>query len=189
MTEDTGGNAMIDAVSFQKNLIDARVQLTNYQMGVVGPRGPATTKASGFGVFKVTDSDCPLQLVFQLNDLYIQGWRNSSGQLFLHRTSGYAIAPDKRFTYTNDYGELGYDRNSAITVTLDTVNGALAAAYNAKLTAEQDTFKRPFYLLAIAFAEALRFSDVMYNIIHGLPIDDVDWDKHKDKSAIMVVKS
>jgi hypothetical protein len=43
--------------------------------------------------------------------------------------------------------------------------------------------------LAIAFAEGLRFGDVMYNIIKGLPIDDTDWDKHKDQNAVMVVKS
>jgi hypothetical protein len=180
---------MLDAVSYQRNLIDARTQLTDYKMGVVGPHEPAKTKANGFGVFKVVDSDYPLELIYQLHDLYIEGWRNASGQLIIHKLSGYSVNPNRRLNYTNEYGDLGYDRNLAITVTLDTVNGALAAAYNSKLDTPQDSLKKPFYLLAIAFAEGLRFSDVMYKIIKGLPIDDVDWDKHKDKSAIMVVKS
>ena len=111
-------------------------------------------------------------------------------QLFLHKNSGYGINAHKKFSYSNDYGDLGYSQNTdTINLDLGGVNGALAAAYNAKTTDPDNNYKRVFVNLAIAFAEAVRFSDVMYNVIKGLPITDVSWTDHKDKSAVMVVKS
>src|SRR5208283_1352835 len=142
-----------------------------------------TGGTSGYGVFTIDDSDSPLQLVYQLHDLYIQGWRNRSMQLFLHKNSGYGINAHKKFSYSNDYGDLGYSQNTdTINLDLGGVNGALAAAYNAKTTDPDNNYKRVFVNLAIAFAEAVRFSDVMYNVIKGLPITDVSWTDHKDKS-------
>ena len=179
---------MLDAVSYQRNIGEARAALTNYRFGQVGSRGPVTTRTKGYGVWKVIDDEVPVTLIFQLHDLYLEGWRNKNLKVFLHSRSGYDQAA-KKFYYGNDYGELGYHRTQAITLDLRQVNGALAQAYNASDGTDDNAFKRSFVVLAIAFSEAIRFSDVMLKIIKGLPIDDLDWKKHRDESAVMVEKA
>lgn len=111
------------------------------------------------------------------------------GQMFLHKFSTYHVAPAKRLDFGNDYKQLGYDRNASITVTLDKVNGALAAMYNATLTTKQDVLKSAFLYAAISFAEAMRFDDVVISIIKGTEITDLDWTKHKGQGKVRVVQT
>lgn len=178
---------MLDATTYRQNITAARIALSD--AGTGQPPGPRTTRASGFTTFTVTDTTSPLTLIYTANNLYIEGFRNSGGVVFLHKHSGYSITPGTRFGFGNEYKELGYDRLGAITVTLDNVNGALAAAYNAKATTSVDALKRAFLYLAISFAEAVRFEDVLDHIIDGTEIDDLDWAKHKDQTKIRVIQS
>lgn len=179
---------MLDAVSYQKNIIEIRSKVTGYKIGVVGPREPAKTKTAGYSIFQIIDTDNPLELIYQNHDLYVEGWRNRDGEVFVHSRSGFDMQATKRFRCTNEHGDLGLDRTTAIYISLDNINGALAECYNAKTSAKDDGFKRSFAILAAAFSEAVRFGDVMYQIIKGLPITDLDWAKHKNRDAVMVVK-
>jgi len=180
---------MLDGVSYPLNIAKARLALTDYVGGITDNRpNPRTTRA-GWGSYTVDDDTSPVQLLYKLENLYIEGFRNGAGHIFLHRDSGYSIVFNTRFGFGNEYKELGYDRVSAITVTLDNVNGALATVYNATAATKAETIKRAYLILAIAFAEAVRFDDVLKHIIAGTPIDDLDWTKHKDKSKIRVVQS
>jgi Ribosome inactivating protein len=103
--------------------------------------------------------------------------------------STYAIVATRRLGFGNEYKQLGYDRTSAITVTLDNVNGALAAFYNATPTTDSDVLKSAFLFCAIAFAEAVRFDDVLLCILKGEPITDIDWTMHKDQARVRVVQT
>jgi len=108
------------------------------------------------------------------------------GKVFLTKGSGYSITADKYLPYGNEYGDLGYDRTAAITISLDNLNGALVALYYAKLTTGPDTPKRSILYTAISISEAVRFDDVLMWIMNGTPITDLDWDKHKDQGKIRV---
>jgi hypothetical protein len=178
---------MLDATTYRQNITAARLALSD---AGTGPQpAPRTTRASGFTTFTVTDDTSPLTLIYTANNLYIEGFQKGAGPVFLHKNSGYSITPGTRFSFGNEYKELSYDRLGAITVTLDNVNGALGTAYNAKATTSADALKRAFLYLAIAFAEAVRFDDVLDHIIAGTEIDDLDWTKHKDQTKICVIQS
>ncbi|MEZ5670568.1 MAG: ribosome-inactivating family protein [Alphaproteobacteria bacterium] len=178
---------MLDKVTYPMNVSQARLALTDVAPAVAGPSKPRVTKA-GYGWFTVNDDENPVSLLYKLDNLYIEGFRTRDNKVICTKGAGGAINADLKLNYTNEYGDLGYNRQVAIKVTLDNVNGALAALYNAKTTTAQDSLKQPLVYTAIAFAEAVRFDDVLGHILKGEAIDDLDWDKHKDKSKIRVVQ-
>jgi Ribosome inactivating protein len=179
---------MLDKVTYPLNVALATQALTNSSSGFTGTRpNPRTTK-KGWAAFQIQqDSDYDLTLLFCLDNLYLEGFQNKNG-VFLHKTSKYSITPTKKFSFGNEYGELGYGRTAAITITLDNLNGALGTFQYANTGTNEDQVKRAFLYCAIGFSEAIRFDDVIMAILKGDPISDLDWDKHKDASKVRVVK-
>ena len=180
---------MFDSVCFQKNIIGIMTMVCDYQYGVIGKREPTKTKKTGYSTFKIMDDKYPVELIYQNHDLYLQGWRNQSQQLFIHKNSGYDMRADQKFKFGNDYGELGFDRSAPGRINLAALHGALGNAWHARVSGGPDhEHKRTFALLAVGFSEAVRFTDVMLQIIHDEPITDLDWDKHKNTWAVQVAK-
>ncbi|TRW97670.1 hypothetical protein FNJ84_09260 [Paracoccus sp. M683] len=121
-----------------------------------------------------------VKLMIQYGDLYIQGFRNKDGELFLFAGSKYngSGAVASQFNGKTDYGSLGWSRHSGKTVTLDDLDNALTTFYNAKAgTTTFANVQNAMLCCALGFAEALRFQDVSMAVMNGTEIAsaDVDW--------------
>ncbi len=189
---------MLDAVSYQKNIIAARVSLTKGPLGVVFDNGTPTKpvpttfsrkdRADRFAKFLVMDDEAPLQVLIGLENLYVCGWFNRHGSSFIAKDCEYAINPGVKLPYSFDYTQLGYNQSQSSgegTVNLATLNAALAQLFNASTRAHPDTFKGSIVQLAIGLSEAMRFSDVMKAIIKGEALGRLNWDN--DRSDIQVL--
>lgn len=117
-----------------------------------------------------------LTLLFEYGTLYIQGFRNSAGSMFLYKNVTYDVVATK-FAYTSDYGDLGLNRQLAFTLTLSELDDAMDALRSYTTAQHQDTLKRPTWQCAVGLAEALRFQDVAMAVMNGGQITDLDWSK------------
>ncbi len=184
---------MLTRTTYPLNVALIRRDLTTPPPLTVGFAGPHTTRASGYGLHQLVGmpTDTQLTIIFNLNDLYVQGFiagdRTSAPYVF--RDSGYSINTPRRLNFASDYGSLGLDRSSAFTLNLDGVNGAVYSLANVSGLAQANGLKSACWKLAVAFAEAVRFDDVLTAIVHDTPISDLDWTKHKNASKVRVVKS
>lgn len=178
---------MLNEVSYSLNVARIRRDLTNAVPVANGAAPPNRTRA-GYGNYTIDDPNVPVTLYYHLQDLYIEGWGTSRGEIFMTSNAGHPTAPDVRLPYTNQYGALGLDRNTSFTITVGKVNNALKALYNATIATAPNDLKEPLSIACVAFAEAVRFDDVLVAIVNGTPIDDLDWDKHKRPDKVRVVK-
>lgn len=94
-----------------------------------------------------------------------------------------------RLAFGADYRSLGLDRNAAFRMNIEEVNGAVISVYHVRSLQEANGLKDYYWKLAVAFAEAVRFDDVLERIVNDKPIDDLDWTKHKRQDKVRVVKS
>lgn len=132
-----------------------------------------------FGFGKVT-------LLFELGNLYLQGFRNKSNQLFLFQGVGYAINPAVRFNKSTDYGQLGLDRNSDICLGLDELSQALNTLSNMKINDTFDKVKKPMWQCAVGLSEALRFQDVAMAVMHNTKMPSLDWSQRTKENDYKV---
>ncbi len=181
---------MLTPTTYPLNVALIRRDLTAASGPAGGVAGPRTTRASGYAPFRLTATDTPLTLIYRLNDLYIEGFipGDGTGDPYVFRESGYSINTPNRLAFGNDYRALGLDRNGAFRMNLDEVNGAVISLYHVKTLREANGLKEYYWKLAVAFAEAVRFDDVLVNILADKPIDDLDWTQHKRVDKVRVVK-
>lgn len=178
---------MLDKVSYPLNVSLIRRDLTNAP-ALGGISGPSQTR-TGYGQFTLQFTASPLTLFYKLDDLYIEGFRAKNGKIFLTKNAKCSITADYRLPYGNEYGELGLDRNTAFDLSLANVNGAVDTLYYRTDARSPDELKRPLWIVCVAFAEAVRFDDVLLAIVHDKPIDDLDWTQHKKADKVRVVKA
>nr|WP_247893459.1 ribosome-inactivating family protein [Azospirillum endophyticum] len=177
----------MDKVSYPLNVSLIRRDLTIAPAagGIPGPRQTRT----GFGQFTLKFTASPLTLFYKLDDLYIEGFRARNGKLFLTKNAQCSITSDFKLPYGNEYGELGLDRSTAFDLSLANVNGAVNALYHRTDGKNPDDLKRSLWIVCVAFAEAVRFDDVLLAIVHDKSIDDLDWTQHKKADKVRVVKA
>ena len=182
---------LLNKSTYPLNVALIRQRLTEVPAPGTAVGSPRTTKKSGYGTHRLTCTNTPLTLVYRLNDLYLEGFipGNGTGHPYLFRESAYAINTPNRLAFTSDYRALGLDRHIAFRMNIEHVNGAVIKVFHIKSLQEANTLKECYWKLAIAFAEAVRFDDVLQNILDDKPIDDLDWTKHKRSEKVRVRKS
>ncbi|WP_372393705.1 ribosome-inactivating family protein (plasmid) [Azospirillum sp. HJ39] len=178
---------MLDNVTYPLNVSLIRRDLTNAPPGG-GVPGPHQTR-TGFGQFTLQFTPIPLTLFYKLDDLYIEGFRARNGKLFLAKNAHCSVVADYRLPYGNEYGELGLDRSSPFKLSLANVNGAITDLYYRIDGKNPNDIKKSFWTICVAFAEAVRFDDVILSILHNKDIDDLDWTHHKKADKVRVVKA
>lgn len=181
---------MLTKTTYPLNVALIRMGLTTAQEQNGGLAKPRTTQAAGFGTYRLAHTDTPVTIIYRLNDLYIDGFipGDGIGDPFLFKSSTYARTPNK-LAFDGDYRALGLNRNTAFRMNLEAVNGAVIALHNVRTLQQANGLKEYYWKLAVAFAEAVRFDDVLDNIVNDKPIDDLDWSKHKRVDKIRVLKS
>lgn len=181
---------MLTKTTYPLNVARIRMGLTTAPP-LGGIPGPRSTQAAGFGTYQLAHTDTPITLIYRLNDLYIDGFipGNGTGNPYLFRSSTFSHATPNRLAFDGDYRTLGLNRNSAFKMNIEEVNGAVIALHNVSNLQEANGLKQYYWKIAVAFAEAVRFDDVLDNIVNDKPIDDLDWSKHKRADKIRVVKS
>lgn len=182
---------MLTDTTYPLNVALIRRDLTDAPPLAVGLTAPRTTRKFGYGTHRLVSTDKPLTIIYRLNDLYIEGFipGNGTGQPYLFRESEYATNTPNRLACGADYRSLGLDRQTAFRMNLQEVNGAVIALHHVTSLAEANGYKDYYWKLAVAFAEAVRFDDVLTAILEDKPITDLDWTKHKQADKVRVVKS
>lgn len=180
---------MLTSSTYPLNIARLRLALTDASGPPDGVPGPRKTRGVGYATYRLAHTNTALTLIYRLSDLYIDGFIPANGEPYLFKTSEYANAPRNRLAFDADYRSLGLSRTTAFRMNLDAVNGALISVYNVRTVQEANGFKECYWKLAVAFAEAVRFDDVLLNILQDKPIDDLDWSKHKRQDKVRVVKA
>lgn len=116
-----------------------------------------------------------ITLIFELPNLYLQGFRNANGDVFLFKDVTYTVTAVKKFSFTTDYGPLGLDRNSEIHVSLEDLANAFQTMVNFTADKPENAVKRPTWQCAVGLSEALRFTDVAQAVVDGTAMPDLDW--------------
>ena len=109
---------------------DYRAIITNARTSLCTPNGTKfSTKASGNQWFTVTFDGKSVDLYYRLNDLYILGFKVGTAGYYFKEGTNFILAGGavKSLTYMADYKDMGIDRNSAKTVTLESTTNALSA--------------------------------------------------------------
>ena len=181
---------MLTKTTYPLNVALIRRDLTIAPSLADGIGAPRTTQAAGYGTFRLKATDTPLTLIYRLNDLYIEGFipGDGTGRPYVFKESHYAINTPFRLAFGNDYRSLGLSRSAAFRMNLEEVNGAVIAVHHVKSLQDANGMKEYYWKLAVAFAEAVRFDDVLVNILEDRPIADLDWTKHVRQDKVRVVK-
>lgn len=181
---------MLDQTTYPLNVALIRRDLTTAPPLTEGLAAPRTTRAFGYGTFRLTSTERPLTLIYRLNDLYLEGFipGDGTGQPYVFKESEFAINTPNRLAFGSDYRALGLNRNVAFRMNVQAVNGAVISVASVTSLPEANGLKECYWKLAVAFAEAVRFDDVLLSIVHDRPIDDLDWTKHKRADKVRVVK-
>lgn len=182
---------MLTKTTYPLNIARIRLGLTNTADQKGGLAQPRSTQASGFGTYRLAHTDTPVTIIYRLNDLYIDGFipGDGTGNPYLFKSSTFSHATPNKLAFDGDYRTLGLNRNSAFRMNIEEVNGAVIALHHVTTLTEANGLKPYYWKLAVAFAEAVRFDDVLENIVNDKPIDDLDWSKHKRTDKVRVVKS
>jgi hypothetical protein len=114
-------------------------------------------------------------LLFELGNLYLQGFRNKGNELFIFEGVNYAVNPAKKFTQSTDYGQLGLDRNSDIYLSLTELSNALNTLLNIRKADNFEKVKKPMWQCAVGLSEALRFQDAAMAVMHNTKMPSLDW--------------
>lgn len=133
-----------------------------------------TDPARKYQEIPISFSGGTMKLLFELGNLYLQGFRNRDGAMFIFKDVTYDNFA-RKFAYATDYGDLGLDRNMAISLDLNDLNMALDTLHNVKATTAPNTIKKPMWQSAIGLSEALRFQDVAMAVMAGTEIPSLDW--------------
>lgn len=182
---------MLDRTTYPLNVALIRRDLTNAPGLNDGLAKPRTTQKTGYGIYRLKSTSLPLTLIYRLNDLYIEGFipGDGTGRPYVFRDSHYAIGAPNRLAFGNDYRALGLDRSTAFRMNVEGVNGAVIKVASVTSLQEANGLKECYWKLAVAFAEAVRFDDVLVSILEDTPISDLDWTKHKRPDKVRVLKS
>jgi hypothetical protein len=182
---------VLTKTTYPLNIALIRMGLTTAQDSAGGLAKPRMTQAAGFGTYRLAHTDTPVTIIYRLNDLYIDGFipGDGTGNPFLFKSSTFSHATPNKLAFDGDYRALGLNRNAAFKMNIDGVNGAVIALHNVRTLDEANGLKEYYWKLAVAFAEAVRFDDVLESIVNDKPIDDLDWSKHKRVDKIRVLKS
>jgi hypothetical protein len=182
---------LLTKATYPLNVALIRRDLTNTPAPNAGIARPRTTRSSGYATHRLTSTSTPLTLIYRLRDLYLEGFipGNGTGQPYLFKESEYAINTPNRLAFGNDYRALGLSRSTAFRINIEEVNGAVIKVFHVSSLKEANGLKEYYWKLAIAFAEAVRFDDVLQCILDDKPIDDLDWTKHKRPEKVRVVKT
>jgi hypothetical protein len=177
-------------VTYPLNVARLRMALTDAPP-VGGIATPRTTKETGFATYRLAHTESAITLIYRLEDLYIDGFipGDGTGNPYLFKDSTFSHVTPNKLAFNGDYRSLGLDRSRAFSLNLDMINGAVIALSNVRTLTEANGFKEYYWKIAVAFAEAVRFDDVLSNIVNDKPIDDLDWSKHKRTDKIRVLKT
>jgi len=180
---------MLTKVTYPLNVALIRRDLTDAPPLAAGLVRPRTTKKFGYARYRLKSTELGLTLIYRLNDLYIEGFipGDGTGDPYLFKDSEFDH-PSNRLAYDGSYRSLGLSRVSAFRMNIDEVNGAIIKLSHVTSLKEANGLKDWYWRLAVAFAEAVRFDDVLLNILEDKPIDDLDWTKHKRADKVRVVK-
>lgn len=140
-----------------------------------GPLVPRTDPARAYIEIPIRSTDGDVVILFELGNLYVQGFRNKAKKIFIFKDVGYDCVPEVQYRFGTDYGALGVDRNSALYLSLNDLNFALLTLMNANRDTNQDTIKQAIGRCAIGLSEALRFQDVAMAVMHNTQIPNLDW--------------
>ncbi|WP_366657861.1 ribosome-inactivating family protein [Fodinicurvata sp. EGI_FJ10296] len=165
----------LDYVSILNTLM---VHLTVNEETKDGSRGPLIAiqpKKHPYIEVPIKCTAGTVSILFELGNLYVQGFRNKSKKIFIFKDVKYDCSPEMKYTFGTDYGALGVDRNSPIYLSMNDLDFALGDLFNATSDTKQSTIKRAIGRCAIGLSEALRFQDVAMAIMHNREISSLDW--------------
>ena len=180
---------MLDKISYPLTIAKARTELTHWNGRCDG--SPLETHASGNQWFTIVDgNEKDVQLYYRLSDLFIIGFRVGSVGYHFRGEEGFMIASGTvgQLSYNASYLQMGWNRQAPVVVTLDSLNSEL---FNLrKVTANKQPSGETMMRIVISFAEAIRFDDVILNILQGKPIapESLDWNQRGTGERVRVVK-
>lgn len=122
-------------------------------------------------------TDGEILLLFELGNLYLQGFRNRGKELFVFKGVTYDVMPTKKYNLGTDYGDLELDRTVDFTLTLAELDVALGTLFATTTATALNSLKRPMWQCAVGLAEALRFQDVAMAVMHGTKVPSLDWSR------------
>lgn len=123
-----------------------------------------------------------IKLIFELGNLYLQGFRNKNGDLFIFKDVDYLKISATIINITTDYDDLGLDRAGSIRLGLEELSNALNTLLHTLKTDKFDKVKKPMWQCAVGLSEALRFHDVSMAVMNNQEMPSLDWSR-RTKSA------
>lgn len=122
-----------------------------------------------------------IELIFRPSDLYLMGFRNMVNATYAFDNQVGAVQNSAGFGFEDAYKDMGIDRDSWVTVTLEQVQQALwDIAYAGGVPG-----KATMGALVIGFCEASRFADIERSVIAGARFDGklLKWDSLQRAAA------
>lgn len=155
------------------------------------------TRPFGHGLFRLRLVRTPLTLVFRLNDLYITGFipGDGTGPPYVFANSQFAMNTPNKLRFGDNYRSMGLWRetNGLYDLSLDQVSDIVRRVHDVRNVGEANDLQKSFWMLSIGLAEAVRFDDVLDNIVAGEQIADaqLDWSNHqpREQGRVVVIKS
>ncbi len=150
-------------------------QLDTIRRAVSGQVPPAVTPwrlpnvqaAQSVILANLPDDIAGIELIFRPSDLYLLGFRNLVNVTYAFENQVNAVQNSTTFGFEDAYMDMGIDRDSWVTVTLDDVSQALwDIAY-----AGGPPGKATMGALVVSFCEASRFADIERSVLAGTRFD------------------
>lgn len=152
-----------------------RQQLAAIRTAVSGQQAPAPTPwrlpnqqtEQAVTLSALPDDLGGLQLIFRPSDLYLLGFRNLVGGTYAFENQVNAVQNSASTGFDDAYKDMGVDRDSWVTVTLEEVKQALWDIAYAPGAPGKATMGK----LVVGFCEAARFADIERSVIAGSRFD------------------